>query len=460
MALLIDHTKALRRPSELADLVAAVHAGDDGDEAEWLEWKTSLDLGAPAGRIHVARAVLGFANREPRGAARFCEGLGYFILGVEPGNLCGTTPVDPADLDNWLSPYLGGAVGPDWSPQWVRSGTEHVLVLIVEPPRAGDRIFPLRKEGPGGYQNGTVFVRRKGKTERADGADLDMLQERLKAAINPAPELTVTAIGSLPLRWFDRSTSGAQIDQWIEAEAHQMIEAARAAAATAPAAEEEPSDPDGPDSLLKIITLGNRTEPDPRTLEDYEAEVDQWSTDASEAATAVLAHQFFADDRNLVVFAVTNRSDLNLQDVEVKVHFEGDEISGLEEAPDGATMPKRPRTFGQPLRKFSALDSAALGLDRFQFDHLNLPRIDPPSWPKRTYIEDGSLHVTFHPGDLRPREQDESDEVHILLIAPSKPVVSGRWEATAKNWNGVMEGVIEIEVRSEGLTAAELLEGQ
>jgi hypothetical protein len=51
--------------------------------------------GAKHGCFHVARAVLGMANRMPERAARTSEGLGYLVVGAEPGNPEGVSSIAP-----------------------------------------------------------------------------------------------------------------------------------------------------------------------------------------------------------------------------------------------------------------------------------------------------------------------------------------------------------------------------
>lgn len=107
MALSIEFDRGLRRPADLAELVEAVVAGQDEDEADWIEWKSTLDLTTPAGTFNLSRQILGLANRHPEQAARFMEGLGYVIVGAEPDSVEGVTTVDLAKLDASLARYLG-----------------------------------------------------------------------------------------------------------------------------------------------------------------------------------------------------------------------------------------------------------------------------------------------------------------------------------------------------------------
>jgi hypothetical protein len=94
----LDLGRPLRGVEQLAALVAHVHRAHPKNETDWLEWKTGLDLTSAAGRFEVARQILGFANRDPDVARRHAGGLAYLILGIEPGNPCGQSLIDNADL--------------------------------------------------------------------------------------------------------------------------------------------------------------------------------------------------------------------------------------------------------------------------------------------------------------------------------------------------------------------------
>ena len=59
-----------------------------------------------------------------------------------------------------------------------------MLVVVVEPPQPGHRIFTLRREFSSGsktYRAGTVFVRQHGKTEIAGPDDIRALEDRYAA---------------------------------------------------------------------------------------------------------------------------------------------------------------------------------------------------------------------------------------------------------------------------------------
>ena len=98
VVLQVDTSEPLLRPSQLQALVRAVRDADGHDEHRWIEWKSGLDLTSAAGQGHIAKAVVGLANRPPAAAARWAGGYGYLLVGVRPGAISGVAPVDPEVL--------------------------------------------------------------------------------------------------------------------------------------------------------------------------------------------------------------------------------------------------------------------------------------------------------------------------------------------------------------------------
>ncbi len=209
VVLQVDTSQPLLRPSQLTALVRAVRDADSHDEHRWIEWKSGLDLTTAAGQGHIAKAVLGLANRQPAAAAHHAGGYGYLLVGVEPGAINGVTPVDPEVLVGRVRAAVGDAIR--WTPEWVTVDGVQVLVVIVEPPRPGDPIQSLRKQLDR-HQPGTIFVRHTGRTDPATPADLDMLQARLLER-TPSLQMTVAAkpstIETLPDIF-------AAAGQWVE----------------------------------------------------------------------------------------------------------------------------------------------------------------------------------------------------------------------------------------------------
>jgi hypothetical protein len=100
--------RAVRGPMARLALVRAIRDGGLATtETDWIEWKSQTNLNDKLQRLdHVIRHILGFSNRDPGRAARVSEGYAYLLLGVEPGAVAGVQPIDPADLESWLRPYL------------------------------------------------------------------------------------------------------------------------------------------------------------------------------------------------------------------------------------------------------------------------------------------------------------------------------------------------------------------
>jgi len=181
---------------EAAAIVDAVLAASAADELDWIEWKSSLDLRDKTVRGLLARHILGMANRSPEQAAVHGGGRGFVVVGAEPGSRCGITAVDAADLSQGIEAFLGPEQ-PSWTMQYDDRADSPVLVLAVAPPRPGDPVFTLHKElrvvSPAGkqkeYPQGTIFVRRPGRTELARPEDVRALLERHVAPFREADAL-------------------------------------------------------------------------------------------------------------------------------------------------------------------------------------------------------------------------------------------------------------------------------
>jgi hypothetical protein len=132
MTIALDRSKSYLRPSQLEDLVLAVVKAEAEDEDDAIEWKSTLDLQEPkAIGHHLARQIIGFANRMPGDAAKRYGGHGYLVVGASPGETKGIPPIDPAQLVQKLRPFLGGHLS--WAPEFVTVGGARVMVIIIDP---------------------------------------------------------------------------------------------------------------------------------------------------------------------------------------------------------------------------------------------------------------------------------------------------------------------------------------
>ncbi len=473
VALSVDTSRALRGTRDLRLLVDAIVAATDHDEADWIEWKSGLDLTTKEGCFPIARTVLGMANRLPERASATCEGLGFIVVGVEPGNLPGIASVDPARLDQLVEPYVGGSEGPRWTPTYVIADDKTVLVVSVEAPHPGDRIFTLRKEFDR-YRSGTVFVRKHGRTLQADAGDLDALQNRLTTAPRvTGAALGVQVVGDVPLSWIDPETTRPAIERWANGRRDELIAQARAVERSRQQPEEaEELDLTGltglqasmaviaeqQDSLRRLMhqasALGSYLqEEDTRTIEEYIEQVDRWRDRLIEASFEALPGACVGCGHGVVALEVENLGNRFLPDVELEVRFEFEGATGFDEAPRKLGLPGPPRAFGKPKPRADLLSAGLLA-----------PAISPPyirnlgEVPRRTWVEEGSIVVKFEIGDLRQQASDTSDEVYIFLNQrPENGVLHATWKATVRDVDGLLTGTIDLPVREEAVEIIDVL---
>lgn len=445
----------MRGHSALRQLVEAVVAADEHDESDWVEWKGQLDLTAKPGCFHIARAVLGMANRDPERAATTCGGLSYVIAGAEPGQLRGLITVDPARLGQLVELYLGSD-GPAWTASYIEVGSSTVLVVTVEPPRPGDRIHTLRREFED-YLNGTIFIRRPGRTVRADAAELDMLQKRLLARpVAKGANLDVRIIGDVPLSWFDPSSVEPSVQRWADAHARRHLDAAREVVRRREASKKPTVvDRSGPLGTLAAVAaqqermriaqrglLGLEV-PDDRSFAEYEEEVTAWKSKLSSAAAQGLAARYAAAGHGVIRLEVENLGSRFLPDVEVAVHFGGDTVKGSDEHPCWIDYPRPPYEFGK-----SRVNDNFAALSRLTVPSYAMP--DLGVIHRRTWVEDGSIKVRWAVGDLRQHATDESDDVYVLLCErPADGILRGTWKATVPDVEGVLSGTVDVPVAED-----------
>lgn len=208
MSLRFNTSRAPRSDQEWREFLHAVERADAEDESEWIEWKSNLDLSGRATRATLARHIIGMANRRVKEAARSVERFGYVLVGIEPGNRCGVTRVDFADLQAGIASYLGPR-GPRWTARYDTENGTSVLIIIVDPPHDGDLIYHLNREF-GNYRAGDIFVRKLGKTEKA------VTPPRTAAVSRPARRVaTSTHCTRAAARRYGPSARGAhQVSRW------------------------------------------------------------------------------------------------------------------------------------------------------------------------------------------------------------------------------------------------------
>lgn len=178
---LADHsTRPLSDDQSWIELVRAISAAKEVDETLWLEWKSHLDLAAKVDQFALAKEILAMANRDVRAASVYCEGWAYIVVGASEEGIGGIEPQASASLEQKLSRYLGtGKEAPRWHLHNVTVDDRNVLIIEVEPPKDGDRMYTLHRDSPTGARAGTVFTRIAEKSEQASPAQIVMLEDRL-----------------------------------------------------------------------------------------------------------------------------------------------------------------------------------------------------------------------------------------------------------------------------------------
>lgn len=479
MALDLDVSRPLRGIDGRRDLVHAIVGAHASDESEWLEWKTNLDLNTKSGCFHVAKAILGMANRPVDVAARACGGFGYIVIGVEPENLAGVEMPDPAQWIDRVEVYLKSGTGPSWEWTIVPVDQKIVLVVTVDPPQEGDSPWPLRKELDT-YRSGTLFVRKPGKTEPALAEDVDALSRRMLAGGSQLPQLLVEIVGDVPVPWLIGAEARENIAVWVQRESDRHMEVAQAV-------EDERNRPaqtlEAADRLEKLGLAGTsfvaeqakwqkaaadlqnvmrgsafaqyQDEPDERTLEEYTAELDEWAAKLTEPALNDLLRRYCDAGHGLVHLRVTNNSTQYLPGVEVQLHIAFELAKGFADVPDGDHLPKAPWPYGKP--KPGPLSQ---GLFPAGISASIMPTFGDygREYFRDTSIEDGSIKVTLDAGDLRPTAVHDGDDFYIFLpVRPADGLLHATWTATVQNRDGIIEGRLTIPVQDDPIDVGDVL---
>lgn len=422
-----DVSSAPQGRSQLLELVSAVVGASSSDEAEWIEWKGALDLASKRDQVAVAKAIVGFANRPPVQAARMCDGRAYVLVGVEPGELRGIEEMDLADLVPRINRYVGDD-GPRWYPYWLDVEGKAVLLIEVAAPQPGDPIHHLRKTYED-YADGTIFVRRGASTSPAKSEDVRALELRVRTAdriggvhVELVPADAVSAVSPAP----------SSIDGEIErqrARYHQSFERQRAGTDSGPSA-----------VRTAFATSITKATPDPRSEDDYFAQVAAYLQDYREA----LAELQLAAVLDLLPesqFVATNTSDDYLEDVEVCIHIDGD-VSAIDEFDLDPGLPAPPRLFG-PVTPLETL-SRSLSSPMLNYGLPGRGGLVSPARPMLTIEHGGSVTLKFTPGDLRPEQVVQLEPVKFVFRPEVGNPLSATVSVTARNKRGIDKRDIAI----------------
>lgn len=413
----IDKSRALRTEDELRSLVEAIHDSPSGtQETNWLEWKSSLDLGAAEGRFAVAKAILGFSNRSVAQAQLAVEGAAYMVVGVEPGAANGVPTFDHATLGQRIKTY---ADGPRWTPHYIEYSGVEVLVIVVEPPRAGDPIHSLQKaysNGKTGHQAGTVFHRGAAHTEPAGPKEVQMLGERLLHGVRQ-PDLDLALVfAAEPLTRLHADAD--QLQEWL-ARHEQYVRANSGAPPPAPSPPRPRREPQTPFEhfaqmsdlsssigstfLSGLYMKSEDAQEFDRRVKNYRAAL------GNGLLVGNLIRGIVRSESNKVYFSTGNMTDDPVSGVQLTVIVPKTGVRVYTDPPSVDSLPSLPK-WPDSIRDRAASMAASIQSPRYDFD---------PSAGSVTETGD-AFEVTWDVGNLRPEEWSRTLEITVVA-GPGAP---------------------------------------
>jgi hypothetical protein len=490
----LDTSTPLRSLPRLEELVRAVRDSPAStQEQPFVEWKSEGDASEKKWRAELAHQVLGMANRDPDAAGAWFGGCAYILLGVAPGELRGTRVHDSADIEKWLAPYVGRTPdGPEWTSTFPEIDGKHVLVLTIEPPKWGDPIWTCHKEyladpraqGPTdaakapvsrpkvALRAGAIYVRHKASTEEADAADIAMLQRRLlgnRRRIGGISVLLTLDSMAVPV-----DANPETVAAWAERERKALepppppkpkreprtidFDELRASSSVRSTAEMLASIQESAAAALQAASFGY--EPDKRTREDYDKQVETYIGKATNAMPAFVLRRMFDRDMGRVTFLVRNDTDDPIHKLQVQIHIPVDGVKAFDygDLPD-VELPRRPVILGKGGRnRFASLDAGVLSTLRMP-DYGDLGRNIVPSVGRGVRIDNsGSVTLTFDPVDLLPRETVDLAEVQLFTsLDYVGTTLAAEWTARSLDASGVLPGTVDIPVDAHAPTIEELM---
>ena len=408
----IDKSQALRTEDELRALVEAIHESPQTiQETNWLEWKSSLDLGAAEGRFAVAKTILGFANRSVDQALLALEGTAYMVVGVEPGAAPGVPAFDHASLGQRIKTY---ADGPRWTPHYIEFSGVTVLVIVIEPPRAGDPMHTLQKEFSNSktrHQAGAVFHRGVAHTEPAGPKEILMLGERLLQGVRqPDLELALCSISD-PLTRLDPR----HVEDWLNR--HERHVRAKSGAPSPPPPQTPHSslfgDLPGTSAWFSSVEnsfrygLYNSTE----DRQEFDRRVEEYLDGLRQGSLVDnIVRNIVRSDKNKVYFLAGNLTDEPISGVQLTVVIPKTKLRVFTHPPVAerlSPLPKWPDAVRDNLRANWRAPALSHPYD-----------FDPGAG---SVVDSGETYeVTWNVGNLRPGEW--SNDLEISIIAgPAAP---------------------------------------
>lgn len=442
MSVELDLSRAPRGVITAAKLVKDAAEIGDLSERHYLELKGPRDLSSKKDKTKIAKFILGAANRRPDHAATAFEGCAVMIIGITADGVIGVPPVEMLELSQVIDPFLG-VEGPRWDVVYVpvEGSSNVVLVVIVEPPEPGQPAFLCRANGEG-VVDGRVYIRAEGETREATSAEQDLLAQRGRALSTTDVDLAVSVVGDISPVELDNSKT---IEEYVD-QTKSRLHAALPRPTTLPAVGIAGLAAVSSPTLAELMGSPSHEIPEDRTEEEYRAEIDDWE-EAFRAAWPSAVEQLLGEVLAPMVLHLENRTDKFLEDLQVKIHLEG-EVKGLNfegyegYLPTAATLglPSPPRPWGPRTRP-------GLTIGQPPVYSSAQPHFAPALPSRMEWSNSGSVAVTLDAGDLRPLANQTFDERQLVLVLwahKNCAPVRGTWQITARGYHHVFTGDLDV----------------
>jgi hypothetical protein len=354
---------------------------------------------------------------------------------VEPGNLPGVPEWDSADIEKWLTPFVGPDLRYDAHYVRVEGHTGQVLFLAIDPPKEGDPIYNLLQasEDPATGKTipaGTIFVRHGSNTRPHTPDDLKRLGARLVVAettkLNLAVELDTSNV---------KVISPNLVSDGFRNEKLRVWRAGRLAKLPKP----EPMN-------LMIKQFASKPFDEMRTEQQFRAEVDmyvQTIESTSNAWLRIVANEWVKEKRSALGLSVKNNTDENYEHAVVEVRFFGVGRANMYLEPGEAEgvlqLPEEPGEWGE---SFAVRSSKLLR-------PVVAPRLRAPE-PEIEAVGAGEVLIRYPEFRVRPHTTHRLAPI-FLALAPfmAGTTIEVHWRITASNASGHQENDLEFQVPGE-----------
>jgi hypothetical protein len=342
-----------------------------------------------------------------------------------------------------------GAAGPRWDIVWVpiEGSANQVLVVLVDPPVPGQGPFPCRSSGES-LTNGRIYIRADGETREANADEVDLLIQRGSAASKVEVDIAVDLLGDIAPVSYDNDRT---VEEYLSQQTARLLSALPVPDPPSATGDDYPfsaslaalSDFKAMSSIASAMMT-----PEDRTEEEYRASIGVWE-ERFRTAWASARARVAASLLTPMIVRVTNRTTVFFQDVQMKLHLEGDVFATEFVDPEWADdfsdleLPYPPRAWGPRQLSFGIQNYAGLSYMEPPIPGQYMP-------PSVSFKNGGSVDLDLDIGELRPLGSYESqDEEFVLFVAdPSLTAIHGTWQLTARDHNEVFKGEVTIPVAS------------